>query len=138
METTSDIPPIPRLSDWRECSSYCLESNCTYWQYNKVHCSLFTNFESIEPASNDYLIGSKDCPGDQKISQSSYGQCVSNIKSRCKICGFCLLSFCQNKRTQLCSVCILFEESVFIFQFLNDKTYNYVLFNIIVGFIIQK
>ena len=30
---------------------------------------------------------------------------------------FCLLSFPQNERT----VCILFEESVFIFQFLNDK-----------------
>ena len=32
----------------------------------------------------------------------------------------------------------LFEESVFIFQFLNDKIYNYVLFDIIVNFIIQK
>ena len=60
------------------------------------------------------------------------------IASRCEISGFCLLSFCQNERTQLCSVCILFEESVFIFQFLNDKIYNYVLFDIIVNFIIQK
>ena len=36
------------------------------------------------------------------------------------------------------SVCKLFEESVFIFQFLNDKIYNYVLFDIIVNLIIQK
>ena len=32
----------------------------------------------------------------------------------------------------------LFEESVFIFQFLNDKIHNYVKQNIIVNFIIQK
>ena len=31
-----------------------------------------------------------------------------------------------------------FEESVFILHFLNDKIYNYVLFDIIVNFIIQK
>ena len=36
------------------------------------------------------------------------------------------------------SVCIIFEESVFIFQFLNDKMHNYVLFNTFVHFIIQK
>ena len=36
------------------------------------------------------------------------------------------------------SVCIIFEESVFIFQFLNDKMHNYVLFNAFVHFIIQK
>ena len=36
------------------------------------------------------------------------------------------------------SVCIIFEESVFIFQFLNDKMHNYVLFNAFVCFIIQK
>ena len=34
------------------------------------------------------------------------------------------------------SVCMLFEESVFIFQFLNDKTHNYVLFNTFMHFII--
>jgi hypothetical protein len=32
----------------------------------------------------------------------------------------------------------LFEESVFVFQFLNDKIHNYVKQNIIVNFIIQK
>ena len=36
------------------------------------------------------------------------------------------------------SVCMLFEESVFIFQFLNDKMHNYVKQNIIINFIIQK
>ena len=111
---------------------YCLKrTSCKFWQLKKVECSLFTNFESIEPASNDYLIGSKDCPGDEKVSQSSYGQCVNKIKTRCEIFGFCLLLFCQNERTYLCSVCTLFGKSVFIFQFFYDKTYNYVLFNII-------
>ena len=54
---------------------------------------------------------------------------------------FCfLLSFPQNKRKiyYFCSVCIFFEASVFTFQFLNDKIYNYVFFDIIVNFIIQK
>ena len=36
----------------------------------------------------------------------------------CEISGFCLLSFPQNERTYLCSVCILIEESVFVFQLL--------------------
>ena len=116
IETTSDIPPIPRVSDWRECSLYCLRrTSCKFWQLKKVECSLFTDFEFIEPASDNYLIGAKDCPGDEKVSQSSYGECVSNIKSRCEIFGFCLLLFCQNERTYLCSVCILFGKSVFIF-----------------------
>ena len=33
---------------------------------------------------------------------------------------------------------MLFEESVFIFQFMNNKMHNYVLFNTFVHFIIQK
>ena len=40
--------------------------------------------------------------------------------------------------TQDCSVCILFEESVFIFQFLNDEIHNYVKQSIIENFIIEK
>ena len=36
------------------------------------------------------------------------------------------------------SVCMLFEESVLIFQFLNNKMHNYVLFNTFVHFFIQK
>ena len=32
----------------------------------------------------------------------------------------------------------IFEESVFIFQFLDDKMHNYVKHNITVNFIIQK
>ena len=85
METTSDLPPIPEVSDWRECSSKCFDRiGCNYWQYNKVehYCYLFTDFEFIEPASGDYLIGWKDCPGDENVSQSSFGECVSNIKSK--------------------------------------------------------
>ena len=42
------------------------------------------------------------------------------LTSRCEIFFF-LLSFCQIETIFLCSVCILFYESVFIFQFLNDK-----------------
>ena len=43
-----------------------------------------------------------------------------------------------SKRENLAfSVCILFEESVFIFQILNDKMDNYVKQNITVNFIIQ-
>ena len=36
------------------------------------------------------------------------------------------------------SVCIFFEGSVFAFQFLKEKIHNYVFFDIIVNFIIQK
>ena len=36
------------------------------------------------------------------------------------------------------SVCILFEEGVFIFQFLNNKIHSCVLFDIILHFIFQK
>ena len=43
---------------------------------------------------------------------------------------FCLLSFCQNERICFLSSFIFFEESVFIFQFLNDKMHNYVNQNI--------
>ena len=58
--------------------------------------------------------------------------------SRCEISCFCPLFFCQIERTQLCSVCILFGESVFIFQFLKDKIHNYFKQNVIVNFINQK
>jgi hypothetical protein len=58
---------------------------------------------------------------------------------RCEIFGFCLLSFPQNKRTyfaQFGNFLRLFEESVFIFKFLNGKIHNYVKQNIILNFII--
>ena len=57
---------------------------------------------------------------------------------RWEISGFCLLLFCQNKRFHSFLSLYIFEESVFIFQFLSDKMHNYVLFDIIVHFIIQK
>ena len=37
-----------------------------------------------------------------------------------------------------CLVCVFFEGSVFVFQFLNDNIHNYVKKNIIVHFILQK
>ena len=55
----------------------------------------------------------------------------------CEISSFCLLSFCQNERFLSFLSLYVFEESVFIFQFLNDKMHNYVLFDMIVH-IIQK
>ena len=48
------------------------------------------------------------------------------------------LSFTESRVRNICSVCIFFEGCVFTFQFLNDKIYNYVFFDIIVSFIIQK
>ena len=57
---------------------------------------------------------------------------------RCEIFGFCLLSFCQNERFHSFLNLYIFEANVFIFQFLNDKMYNYVKHNITVNFIIQK
>jgi hypothetical protein len=55
-------------------------------------------------------------------------QCLS----RWEISGFCLLSFCQNERF------LSFLSFCGFFQLLNDKMHNYVLFDIIVHFIIQK
>ena len=40
---------------------------------------------------------------------------------RWEISAFSLLSFCQMRDSSAFSVCILFEESVFIFQFLNAQ-----------------
>ena len=40
---------------------------------------------------------------------------------RWEISAFSLLSFCQMRGFSVFSVCILFEESVFIFQFLNGQ-----------------
>ena len=42
--------------------------------------------------------------------------------------------FVKIRASSAFSVCKLFEESVFIFQFLNNKMHSYVLFDIIVHF----
>ena len=60
------------------------------------------------------------------------------MNARCEISGCCLLSFCQNERFLSFLSLYIFEESEFIFQFLYGKMDNYVLFNIIVHFIIEK
>ena len=57
---------------------------------------------------------------------------------RCKISGFSLFLFCQNERFLSFLSLYNFEGSVFIFQFLNDKLHNYVLFDKIVHFIFKK
>ena len=37
MNTTEDLPPIPGIVGWRECSSICLDrSTCNFWQYNST------------------------------------------------------------------------------------------------------
>ena len=41
-------------------------------------------------------------------------------------------------RAEALLVCILFEESIFIFQFLNNKMHSYVSFDKILHFIFQK
>ena len=51
--------------------------------------------------------------------------CMSN-KLGWEIYVFCLLSFCQNERFLSFLRLYIFEESVYIFQFLNDKMHNYV------------
>ena len=64
---------------WKECSINCQNyDKCNFWQYRKIdkhqECRLFEDFDSIHksdaPAdsdpANDYHIGSKDCPGDDK------------------------------------------------------------------------
>ena len=48
-------------------------------------------------------------------------QSINNYGSRWEIFGFCLLSFCQNERFLSFLSLYIFEESVSIFQFLNDK-----------------
>ena len=64
METTLDIGPIPGLSDWRECSSKCLDRNgCKFWQYDTMDCYLFKNFEFIE-----ILYISTDCIAKKAVS----------------------------------------------------------------------
>ena len=56
---------------------------------------------------------------------NAYNEATGQMQPlRWEISVFCLLSFCQN-------------ESVFIFQFLNVKMYNYDKQNIIVNFIIN-
>ena len=56
----------------------------------------------------------------------------------CEIFVISLLSFCQNERFLSFLSLYIFEVTVFIFQFLNDKMHNYVKHNITVNFIIQK
>ena len=78
-----------KVDSWGKCSDKCLvDNNCNFWQYNKVDkvCKLIKDYNSIESApkstTQDYLIGSKDCPGAAEISESSYGKCPNNIKSK--------------------------------------------------------
>ena len=56
-----------------------------------------------------------------RLFHNSDKQTICQCQLWCEIFGFCLLSFCQIEKTQLCSVCRLFEESVFIIQILKNK-----------------
>ena len=55
---------------------------------------------------------------------SSISQQQANLSW--EISGFSLLSFCQNERFFSFLSLHIFDESEFIFQFLNDKMHNYV------------
>ena len=57
---------------------------------------------------------------------------------RWEISGFCLLLFCQNERFLSFLSLYIFEESVFIFQVLNDKMNNYVKQNVTKNCITKK
>ena len=77
------------IPNWKTCSSKCFRApECKFWQYNVVDqvCKLIIDYSSIESASKSdtehYLIGSKDCPGAAEVSESSYGQCPNNVKSK--------------------------------------------------------
>ena len=82
-ETESISLPIPDVSDWKECASLCRQRKiCNFWQFYKKKCYLLDDFKDIQSASEDYLIGAKDCPGDMKVTQSSFGQCAGNMPSK--------------------------------------------------------
>ena len=57
-----------------------------------------------------------------------YQGATTSIKSfnflRWEISVFSLLSFCQMRDSSVFSVCILFEENVFIFQFFNSQLFQ--------------
>ena len=73
-----------------------------------------------------------------------FGPLVCWHSSRCKIFSFFSSRSLKMRENILvllswfCLVCVFFEGSVFVFQFLNDKIHNYVKKNIIVHFILQK
>ena len=57
------------------------------------------NYEDSDPEDNS-----------DKLMMTEYDEDnVIVIDLRCEISSFCLLSFPQNERTYLCSVCIFFE-----------------------------
>ena len=68
------------------------------------------------------------------IFLTSISQQQANL--RWEIYGFSLFSICQNERFFSFLSLHIFDESVFIFQLLNDKMHNYVKHT--VNFIIQK
>ena len=80
--SNSDYPMQLPSESWSDCSIKCLDdANCKYWQYNQV-CQLLIEFESIEDADNGYIIGSRDCKGNEKAYQSTYGQCPNTFKAK--------------------------------------------------------
>jgi len=80
--SNSNYPMQLPSESWSDCSIKCLDdANCKYWQYNQV-CQLLIEFESIEDADNGYIIGSRDCKGNEKAYQSTYGQCPNTFKAK--------------------------------------------------------
>jgi len=80
-------PNYPRTytsESWSSCSQMCLnDANCKFWQHHNKECQLILDYDdSIEVATKDYIIGSRDCPGDSKAQQSSFGQCPNTFKAK--------------------------------------------------------
>ena len=79
----SDYPRKIPSKSWSHCSNNCLKDvNCQFWQYNDEDedCQLIVDYDSIE-AADGYTIGSRDCPGDSRAHQSTFGQCPNTFKA---------------------------------------------------------
>ena len=106
------------------------------------HAYIFTNLDTERLELGDYIYDNFNVTGF-RIVDTSNPEVSEYVKYWTQAFGHgrgrdhpLYVSYCLENLAF--SVCILFEENVFIFQFLNDKIHSYVLFDIIVHFITQK
>ena len=108
--------------------SYCTCSSAgkflkyftTYFQkLSYLQVAIFTSMHNIGYFSNFFY-----CAFGRP-----YAQVVTpdkNVTIRYWIFGFCLLSIPQNERKIYNLICTFFDQTMFTFQFLNDKIHNYI------------
>ena len=91
--------------------------------------------ESMPICSNQHEILDMVMIGEKHLVAATMSPVIKIYNLGAKCLFVFLLLFPQNERKmyEFCSVCIFYEESVFTFQVLNDKTHNYVK-KIIVNF----